>query len=284
MQAKPAHQELAAPPPASQGPRLLDQVRNEIRLRHYSIRTEHAYCEWVVRFVRFHDLRHPREMGAPEITAFLTHLATHANVAASTQNQALNALVFLCKHVLGREPGDFGEIVRAKRPIREPTVMSGDEVERFMTHLSGTHKLMALLMYGAGMRIIEVIRLRVKDIDFDLRCITVRDGKGQKDRQVPLPSKAADALKAQIARVKTIHDQDLRDGFGTVYLPYALERKYPNTNKVFHWQYLFPSPTLSVDPRSGRKQRHHVYESVLQEAIRHATREAGIRKDVHAHT
>jgi integron integrase len=229
-------------------------------------------------------MRHPKDMGAPEIVSFLTHLATHANVAASTQNQALNALVFLYKHVLKRDVGDLSGVVRAKRPIREPTVMSGNEVERFMTHLSGTHRLMALLMYGAGMRIIEVIRLRVKDIDFDLQCITVRDGKGQKDRQVPLPLKTADALKTQIARVKDIHDQDLSDGFGTVYLPYALERKYPNTNKAFHWQYLFPSPTLSVDPRSGRRQRHHVYESVLQEAIRRASREAGIRKDIHAHT
>jgi integron integrase len=267
-----------------EAPRLLDQVRNEIRLRHYSIRTEHTYVDWTRRFVVFHNMRHPKDMGAPEITAFLTHLATHANVAASTQNQALNALVFLYKHVLGRDPGDFGEVIRAKRPIREPTVMSTDEVERVLTNLNGTHKLMALLMYGTGMRIIEVIRLRVKDLDFDLQCITVRDGKGQKDRQVPLPAKTADALKAQIAVVKKIHDQDLKDGYGTVYLPYALDRKYPNTNKAFHWQYLFPSPSLSVDPRSGRTQRHHVYESVLQEAIRRATRQAGIQKDIHSHT
>jgi integron integrase len=267
-----------------EAPRLLDQVRNEIRLRHYSIRTEHTYVDWTRRFVVFHNMRHPKDMGAPEITAFLTHLATHANVAASTQNQALNALVFLYKHVLRHDVGELAGIVRAKRPEREPTVMSTDEVERVLTNLNGTHKLMALLMYGTGMRIIEVIRLRVKDMNFDLQCITVRDGKGQKDRQVPLPAKTADALKAQIAMVKKIHDQDLKDGYGTVYLPYALDRKYPNTNKAFHWQYLFPSPSLSVDPRSGRTQRHHVYESVLQEAIRRATRQAGIQKDIHSHT
>jgi len=267
-----------------ESPRLLDQVRNEIRLRHYSIRTEHTYVDWTRRFVRFHDLRHPRDMGAPEIVSFLTHLATQANVAASTQNQAFNALIFLYKHVLKRDIGDLSGIVRAKRPVREPTVMSTDEVERVLTHLHGVHKLMALLMYGSGMRIIEVIRLRVKDIEFDLQCITVRDGKGEKDRQVPLPSKLTDALRTQIARVKTLHDQDLKDGFGTVYLPYALARKYPNTNKAFHWQYLFPSPKLSDDPRSGRRQRHHVYESVLQESIRRAVRETGISKDIHSHT
>ncbi len=165
-----------------------------------------------MRFVRFHNMRHPNTMGAPEITAFLSHLALDANVAASTQNQALCALVFLYKHVLGRDPGDFGDIVRAKRPVREPTVMSTDEVERVLTHLHGVHKLMALLMYGSGMRIIEVIRLRVKDIEFALQCITVRDGKGEKDRQVPLPSRLTDALRTQIARVKALHDQDLKDG------------------------------------------------------------------------
>jgi integron integrase len=237
-----------------------------------------------VRYVRYHGLRHPGDMGAPEINQFLSHLATHANVAASTQNQALCALVFLYKHVLGRDPGDFGKIVRAKRPERMPVVMSVDETQRMLAQMTGRARLMALLLYGTGMRIIEVIRLRVKDVDFENGVILVRDGKGAKDRYVPLPRIAVEGLRAQIAAVKTQHEQDLRDGFGTVHLPYALERKYPNTHKAFHWQYVFPSPTLSVDPRRGVRQRHHVYESVLQQAIRQARERAGIAKDVHCHT
>lgn len=265
-------------------PKLLDQLRNAIRLRHYSIRTEQAYTEWVVRYVRFHNLRHPSEMGAPEINQFLTHLAVNANVAASTQNQALCALIFLYTAVLNRDVGELGEIVRAKRPARLPVVLTEAETERLLSHLSGVHKLMALLLYGAGMRILEVLRLRVKDIEFEQRAIIVRDGKGGKDRAVPLPQNTVEALRAQLAKVRELHEQDLRDGYGTVHLPYALERKYPNTNKAFHWKYVFPSPTLSVDPRSGVRQRHHVYESVLQNAIRTATRKAGIEKDVHSHT
>jgi integron integrase len=264
--------------------KLLDHLRREIRLRHYSIRTEHAYVEWVIRYVRFHNLRHPNEMGAPEITAFLSHLATDANVAASTQNQALCALVFLYKHVLGREPGEFADLVRAQRPERIPVVLSVGEMQRIIARMQGKARLMAMLMYGTGMRIIEVIRLRVKDVDFDNGVVLVRDGKGEKDRFVPLPQVCADGLREQIAEVKRVHEQDLRDGFGTVHLPYALERKYPNTHKAFHWQYVFPSPALSVDPRSGVRQRHHVYESVLQQAIRRATAKAGVGKDVHAHT
>jgi len=264
--------------------KLLDQLRNEIRLRHYSIRTEHSYADWVVRYVRFHNLRHPSEMGAPEINRFLTHLAVDGNVAASTQNQALCALVFLYTKVLKQDVGEFGEIVRAKRPARLPVVLTEGETERILSHLSGIHKLMALLMYGTGMRIIEVLRLRVKDIEFEQRAIIVRDGKGEKDRAVPLPQNTVEALQLQLAKVREIHAQDLLDGFGTVHLPYALERKYPNTNKLFHWKYVFPSPTLSVDPRSGIKQRHHVYESVLQGAIRAASRKAAIPKDVHSHT
>jgi integron integrase len=274
----------AARPAPAGAPRLLDQLRNEIRLRHYSIRTEQAYSDWVIRYVRFHGLRHPSEMGAPEINAFLTHLAVESNVAASTQNQALCALVFLYTAVLNLDVGDLGEIVRAKRPVRLPVVMTEGETERLFAQLRGTHKLMALLMYGAGLRIIEVIRLRVKDIDFEQPAIIVRDGKGEKDRAVPLPRNTVEALQAQIAKVRALHDQDLKNGYGTVYLPYALERKYPNANREFHWQYVFPSPVLSVDPRSGRRQRHHVFENVLQAAIREARRAAGIQKDVHSHT
>jgi integron integrase len=263
---------------------LLDELRRAIRVRHYSIRTEDTYCDWVKRFVFFHNKRHPREMGAAEISQFLSYLATDCNVAASTQNQALCAIVFLYKHVLGQKLEDFGDVVRAKKPERLPTVLTVEEVERLLSHLTGMHKLLALLMYGTGMRILEVLRLRIKDIEFARKTIVVRDGKGQKDRNVPLPENTAEALARQIERVKGIHEQDLRDGFGTVYLPFALERKYPNTNKLFHWQYVFPSHVLSVDPRSGVKQRHHLYESVLQQSIRSAASAAGIRKDVHSHT
>jgi len=186
--------------------------------------------------------------------------------------------------VLKQELGSIGDIVRAKRPARLPVVLTEGETERLLSHLGGIHKLMALLMYGTGMRIIEVIRLRVKDIEFEQRAIIVRDGKGEKDRAVPLPQNTVEALQIQIAKVREIHEQDLRDGYGTVYLPFALERKYPNTKKAFHWQYVFPSPMLSTDPRSGTTQRHHIFESVLQSALREATRKAGINKDVHAHT
>jgi integron integrase len=250
-------------------------------MRHYSIRTEQAYCEWVGRYVRFHNLRHPRDMGVAEINAFLSSLAVSANVAASTQNQALCALVFLYSRVL---KCDLGEIVRAKRPVRMPVVLTLEETQRILSHMTRTARLMATLMYGTGMRIIEVIRLRVKDVDFDNGVILVRDGKGEKDRYVPLPRTTVEELREQIARVKVQHGRDLQDGFGTVHLPYALERKYPNAHKAFHWQYVFPSPTLSVDPRSGLRQRHHVYESVLQLSIRRATEKAGVRKDVHSHT
>lgn len=264
--------------------KLLDQVRNEIRLRHYSIRTEQTYVQWIVDFVRFHNLRHPAEMGASEIKAYLTHLAVERNVAAKTQNQALCALVFLYTQVLRKDPGDFEGAVRAKLPERMPVVLSVAEVERILDSISGLHKLMVLLMYGTGMRIIEVIRLRIKDIDFDNQSIVVREGKGDKDRIVPLPANTVTALREQIAHVRVIHDRDLANGFGTVFLPHALAKKYPNTEKAFHWQYLFPAHKISLDPRSGKQQRHHVFESVLQEAIKRAVRAAGISKDVHAHT
>ena len=265
-------------------PKLLDQLRQAIRVRHYSIRTEQSYKDWVLQFIRFHGTRNPAEMGALEINQFLSHLATDRNVAASTQNQALCAIIFLYTRVLGKDVGELGDVIRAKRPARLPVVLTVEETERIISHLNGTHKLMTLLMYGAGMRIMEVIRLRIKDVDFGNNAIIVRDGKGEKDRPVPLPQNTVEALTVQIAKAKQIHDQDLRDGYGSVYLPYALDRKYPNTNKAFHWQYVFPSQVLSVDPRSGRKQRHHVFESVLQDALKTATGKAGILKDVHAHT
>lgn len=268
-------------PPAR---KLLDQLRREIRTRNYSIRTEHTYVEWNKRFVLYHNRRHPTEMGAPEINAFLSHLACDRNVSASTQNQALNAIVFLYKHVLKREVGSLGDVIRAKRPRKLPEVLSAEEIERLFRHVDGTAKLMLALLYGTGMRIIELVRLRVKDIDVATKSILIRRGKGAKDRRALLPPKTIKPLQERLARVKTLHQQDLRDGYGEVFLPYALEVKYPNLNKDWGWQYVFPSRKRSVDPRSGKTRRHHVYESVLQKAIQTARRKAGIAKPVHAHT
>jgi integron integrase len=264
--------------------KLIDEVRDAIRVRHYSIRTEHTYVDWVYRYIIFHNKRNPAEMGAAEIGRFLTHLASDLNVAASTQNQALNALVFLYKHVLKIELKSIDDVVRAKKPARLPVVLSAEETADLLAQMQGTRRLMAELLYGTGMRIIELIRLRVKDIEFDRRMILVRDGKGQKDRTVPLPAELVPEIKEHLIKARKLHEQDLADGVGTVHLPFALARKYPNANKEWGWKYVFPSGTLSVDPRSGTKQRHHVFESVLQKALKQATRDAGIVKAVHAHT
>jgi len=264
--------------------KLLDDMRREIRVRHYSIRTEQTYCDWVKRYCHYHNLRHPMDMGAPEISAFISHLATHGNVAASTQNQALCALVFLYKHVLKKELKDFDNLVRAKRPRKLPVVLSLDETARLLSNMTGVQRIMAELMYATGARIIELVRLRVKDIDFERNQITIREGKGEKDRAVPLPSELIDDLKLQLEATKRLHEEDLQEGYGTVHLPYALAKKYPNAAKEWCWQYVFPSRQRSTDPRSGIVQRHHVYESVLQGAIREATRKAEIPKMVHAHS
>jgi integron integrase len=251
---------------------LLDDVRREIRTRHYSIRTEHAYTDWTTRYVRFHKLRHPLEMGSREISAFLSHLAVDGNVAASTQNQALNALVFLYKHVLKKELPNFGDhVVRAKKPKRLPVVLSADETASVLSHLDGLHRLMGDMLYGTGMRIIELIRLRVKDVDFSRRMIVVRRGKGQKDRTAILPTELVPELQEHLKSVKMRHDRDLSDGYGTVHLPFALSRKYPNANKEWGWQYVFPATVLSVDPRSGARQRTQTIVRVSQpDACRNA--------------
>jgi len=232
--------------------KLLDQLRREIRVRHYSIRTEQAYVDWCRRYIVFHNKRHPREMGAAEINQFLSHLATDANVAASTQNQALCGILFLYRHVLKMDPGDLGEVIWAKRPKRLPTILTATEVHSIMSHLFGLHRLMVETLYGTGMRILELFRLRVKDVDFERRLITVRDAKGKKDRVVGLPDRVADRLSDQIKKTRQTHQKGLADGYGRVYLPYALEKKYPNANKEWCWQYVFPARNLSVDPRSGR--------------------------------
>lgn len=264
--------------------RLLDQVRHVIRKKHYSIRTEQAYTDWIKRFILFHGKRHPKDMGESEISKYISYLAVKRNVAASTQNQALNAIVFLYKQVLKRDLGDFGNMERAKRPKRLPTVLTKNEADRVLTVMSGKSALMAKLLYGCGLRLMECLRLRVKDIEFDSNQIIVRDGKGQKDRVTMLPEQLKTQLIEYLKRVQIIHEKDLKCGFGEVYLPYALSRKYPNAAKEWYWQYVFPSTKISKDPRSGKRRRHHAYETALQRAVRNAARSVGIPKPVSPHT
>ena len=270
-------------------PKLLDLVRRACRLRHYSIRTEEAYCAWTRRYCRFHvdehgRPRHPTEMGTLEVAAFLAHLATECHVAASTQNQALNALVFLYEHVLKAPLGDLGEVPRAKRPRKLPVVLSRAEVERVLARLEGRYRLVGALLYGSGLRLMESLRLRIKDVDFELRQIVVRDGKGAKDRVTPLPDPVEDELRRQVERVHLLHERDLADGYGEVYLPYALERKYPAASHDPVWQYLFPAPRRALDPRSGVIRRHHLSASSVQKAVRHAVRAAEIGKRATCHS
>jgi integron integrase len=265
-------------------PRLLDQVRDSLRLRHYSLRTEATYIQWIKRFILYHEKRHPLEMGEQEITSFLTHLAVDKHVAPSTQNQALAAILFLYKEVLERELDWMDDIVRAKRSVRIPEVLSPEQVRRLIDRLEGTHQLMARLLYGTGMRLMEAVRLRVRDVDFHYRQITVRNGKGNKDRVTVLPASLLEPLKAHLARVKTLHEKDLADGFGRVYLPYALSRKYPSADREWGWQYVFPASTRSTDPRSGAVRRHHVFEQNLQRAIKQAVMNLGFPGRVSTHT
>lgn len=264
--------------------KLLDQVRDILRKRHYSIRTEQAYVDWIKRYIFFHGKRHPKEMGAKEISMFLSYLATEKRVAASTQNQALNAIVFLYKQVLQQEIGDLGPTERAKKPERLPTVMSREETGRLLAAMTGIHQLMAKLLYGCGLRLMECVRLRIKDLDFDQNQIVVRDGKGAKDRTTMLPEQLKPLLAEQIKRVGILHEQDLRTGLGDVYLPDALARKYPHAARETGWQYLFPAGRISVDPRSGRRRRHHIGEDSLQRAVQKAARTAGFVKPVSPHT
>jgi integron integrase len=269
---------MTAPPK-----KLLDRMREVLRLKHYSIRTEHTYVNWAKRYILFHDKRHPQDMGAPEIAAFLTHLAVQRNVAASTQNQALCALLFLYDEVLHQDVGPV-DAIRAKKPKRLPTVLTREEVERVIAAVTGPHRLVVRLLYGSGLRLMECLRLRVKDVDFAYRQIVVRDGKGHKDRVTVLPGKLVEPLKTHLRRVALIHQRDLDRGYGAVYLPYALETKYPNAAKEWCWQYVFPARSLSRDPRSGITRRHHLGESGPQRAVRRAARLAGIDKHVSCHT
>jgi integron integrase len=264
--------------------KLLEQVSDRLRVGHYSLRTEKTYLAWIKRFILFHDKRHPKDMGKPEIEAFLTHLAVDRHVAASTQNQALNATLYLYREVLEIDLPWMDDVVRAKRPERVPEVLSKQEVGRLLAQLDDTYKLMACLLYGSGLRLMEVIRLRVKDVDFDYQQIVVRDGKGAKDRVTPLPSSVTTELKAQLDYVARQHRDDLKGGYGAVYLPNALSTKYPNAEHELAWQYVFPSSRLSRDPRSGAIRRHHVNEKGLQQAVKRAVRRAGINKKASCHT
>ncbi len=265
-------------------PRLLDQVRAVLRRRHYSSRTEATYIDWIVRFIRFHHVRHPSELGAPEIAAFLTHLAVDSHVAASTQNQARSAVLFLYREVLGIAIENLPDIATVTKPRRLPTVLSRTEVRALLTQLSSTYRLMTQLLYGTGLRLTECIRLRVKDVDFDQRQIIVRDGKGANDRVTMLPTSVIEPLQDHLRVVHRLHTEDLERGYGEVYLPYALAHKYPNAGREWGWQYVFPANRLSKDPRTGTTRHHHVDESSLQRAVKAAVRAAGITKPASCHT
>jgi integron integrase len=270
-------------PSEDQSP-FLRSVRETIRVRHYSIRTEEAYVQWVKRYILFHGKRHPSQMGEAEVCAFLTHLAVDGQVAAATQNQALNALVFLYRHVVNRPLGEFSGIVRAKQPQRLPVVLTPAEVGRILRALKGIYWLIACLQYGSGLRLLESVRLRVKDLDFEHRAILVRDGKGAKDRVVTLPDELIVPLKRHLANRKTAFERDAAQGIETVFLPYALARKYPNAESEWAWQYVFAAETASLDPRSGKRRRHHVDESGVQKAVRAALRHSGIHKPASCHS
>ena len=273
-------------PPTAYKPKLLDRVRDLLRLKHYSIRTEHTYVQWIRRFILFHGKRHPDELGAEAIRAFLTDLAVRGQVAASTQNQALSALLFLYQQVLGCTdlPGLLDGVEPARRPARVPVVFTPDEARAVLDHLSGTYRLMGQLLYGSGLRLMESLRLRVKDLEFSCSRLTVRDGKGQRDRVTMLPLKLHDPLQRHLERVRLLHEADLHDGHGSVYLPCALARKYPDASREWAWQYVFPSSRLSLDPRGNVTRRHHVAESMLQRAVKAAIRKTGVAKHASCHT
>ena len=265
-------------------PRLLEQVRARIRFKHYSIRTEHTYVDWIKRFIRHFGKRHPKDMGADEVQSFLTHLAVAGNVAASTQNQAKSALLFLYKEVLALELPWLDKVEAARTPKRLPVVLTRDEVMAVLLRLEGRHGLIARLLYGTGLRIMECLRLRIKDVDFERGEILVRDGKGAKDRVTMLPASVIPALREHVERARELHRQDLAAGHGEVHLPYALDRKYPSAGREWMWQYVFPSASLSIDPRTGVVRRHHVQDQSVQRAIRQAVRDAGINKPATPHT
>lgn len=264
-------------------PKLLDQVRAAIRLRHYSLRTEQTYVHWIKRFIFFHEKRHPREMGKEKVEQFLTALAVDRHVSAATQNQALHALLFLYREVLAQELGWLDNIVPAKRPQRLPTVLTQPEVRSLLSAVHGVPWLIANLLYGAGLRLTEGLRLRVKDVDFTANHIVVREGKGDKDRITMLPAVVREPLTAHLVQVRVLHQQDLARGHGRVALPHALDRKYRNAAGEWAWQWVFPASHLSIDPRSGIQRRHHLHEAVPQRALREAARQVGLTKPANPH-
>ena len=264
--------------------KLLDQVRDALRMKHYSMRTEQSYVSWIKRYILFHRKKHPKDMGKLEIEAFLTYLAVDLKVSRSTQNQAFNALLFLYRDVLNKELGEGINAVRASTPRRLPAVMSPAEVAGVLGAMEGTHQLMGRVLYGSGLRLMELLRLRVKDISFTRGEIIVREGKGAKDRVTVLPESVKPDLKRHLERVKLAHSRDTERGYGRVSLPGGLARKYPTADTEWGWQYVFPSRNLAQDPISGELKRHHVHESSLQKAVKRAAAVVGIDKPIGCHT
>jgi integron integrase len=264
--------------------KVLDQVREVMRYHHYSIRTENTYVKWIVEYIRFNGTRHPRDMGKPEIERFLSHLAINRNVAPSTQNQAMNAILFLYKHVLDMPLDDRIDVIRSKKRKRLPTVLSQSEVRLLLGCMNGTNELMAKLLYGAGLRLMECVRLRVKDVDFENHQVIVRDGKGEKDRATVLPRRVRKDLRFHLEGVRKLFDQDVSEGRADVYLPHALAKKFPGASKAWIWQWVFPARAVSKDPRTGKIRRHHTHETGLQKAVADAAKKAGIAKRVSPHT
>lgn len=270
--------------PKPQPPKLMEQMQEALRSRHYSTRTERAYCLWAERYIRFHKMRHPAEMSEPEINAFLTHLAIDRKVSASTQTQALSAVLFLYRFVIGYEIGDLGGVIRARQSKRLPVVMTRDEVRAVLAEMNGDTWLMASLLYGAGLRLTECLRLRVQDLDFGQGEILVRDGKGGKDRVTVLPESLVQPLRQHLITVRATHERDRTEGWGRVVMPSALDRKYPNAPASWEWQWVFPQQRRWKNPATGEQGRHHVHETILQRAVKTAAREAGIAKRVGCHT
>jgi integron integrase len=267
-----------------QQPKLLDRLHETLRARHYSRKTEQTYCMWVKRFCYFHNLRHPAEMAETEINEFLTHLAVKERVSSSTQNQALSALLFLYRHVLNLEIGELRDVIRARKPKHLPVVLTKDEVKTVIGNLKGDKWLMANLMYGAGLRLMECLRLRVQDIDFASNQITVRDGKGSKDRLTMLPKVVKKPLSEHLKIVRNIHQKDLSDGYGRVYMPFALARKYPKAAAELGWQFVFPQENRFINNTTGEQGRYHVHETIVHRAVKDAVRKAGITKRASSHT
>ncbi len=271
-------------PYAPHPPKLLDQYRQALRVRHYSPRTERVYSQWVKRFIHFHRLRHPMEMSEPEINAWLTHLAVTEKVSASSQNQALSAILFLYRQVIGRPVGNLGEVIRARKPERLPVVMTREEVMAVLAHLTGDKWLMASLMYGTGVRLMECLHLRVQDVDFSRNEILIRNGKGAKDRITMLPASLKAPLQQHLITVKALHEKDMADGWGRVQMPDALDRKYPHAPTEWRWQWLIPQASRWKNPRTGEEGRHHVHESIIQKAVNGAVKKAGLAKRATCHT